>query len=161
MATLPATPGRMEIVGHNPYVIVDFAHTPAALENVLKAILDLRSSGQAKVWVVFGCGGNRDNTKRPLMGKIVSELADQMIVTSDNPRHEEPEDIIQDIVAGIKPGAAVTTIINRAEAIHYALSSAARDDIVLIAGKGHEPYQIIGDEHLVFSDQDEVRRFFK
>lgn len=161
MAILPATPGRMEIVAHNPYVIVDFAHTPAALENVMKAILDLRSSGQAKVWVVFGCGGNRDKTKRPLMGKIVSELADQMIVTSDNPRHEEPEAIIQDIVADIKSGAAVTTIINRAEAIHYALSSAARDDIVLIAGKGHEPYQIIGDEHLVFSDQDEVRRFFK
>lgn len=161
MASLPATPGRMEIVAHNPYVIVDFAHTPAALENVLKAILDLRASDQAKVWVVFGCGGNRDKTKRPLMGKIVSGLADHMIVTSDNPRHEEPEAIIQDIVAGIKPGAAVTTIINRAEAIHYALSSAACDDIVLIAGKGHEPYQIIGDEHLVFSDQDEVRRFFK
>lgn len=161
MATLPATPGRMEIVAHNPYVIVDFAHTPAALENVLKAVLDLRSSKQAKVWVVFGCGGNRDKTKRPLMGKVVSELADHTVVTSDNPRHEEPEAIIQDIAAGIQPGAAVTTIINRAEAIHFALSSAAHDDIILIAGKGHEPYQIIGDEHLVFSDQDEVKRFFQ
>ena len=160
MAQLPATPGRMEIVAQHPYVIVDFAHTPAALENVLKAIVALRGSEQVKIWVVFGCGGNRDKTKRPLMGKIASDFADHVIITSDNPRHEDPDAIIQDILAGIASRAEVTQISNRAEAIRYALSSAQYDDIVLIAGKGHEPYQIIGDEHLVFSDQEEVRCFF-
>lgn len=160
MTQLTATPGRMEIVAQHPYVIVDFAHTPAALENVLHAILALRGSDKVTVWVVFGCGGNRDKTKRPLMGEIASRLADKVIITSDNPRHEDPDAIMQDIVAGIKPGVAITQISNRAEAIHYALSSAQQDDIILVAGKGHEPYQIIGDEHLVFSDQEEIRRFF-
>ena len=161
LATLPATPGRMEIVAHKPYVIVDFAHTPAALENVLKTLVSLKSSNQVKLWVVFGCGGNRDKTKRPLMAKVVSELADHVVVTSDNPRHEDPETIIQDISAGLLSGASVTTLVDRREAIRFALSSAASEDIVLIAGKGHENYQIIGDDHLVFSDQDEVREFFE
>lgn len=160
MARLPATPGRMEIVAHNPHVIVDFAHTPAALDNVLKAVLRLKSSAQTKIWVVLGCGGDRDKTKRPVMGKIASEQADHVIVTSDNPRHEDPDAIIHDIAMGFVTGATIKTIVNRAEAIRYALDHAAHEDIVLIAGKGHEQYQIIGDDHWVFSDQEEVRQFF-
>lgn len=161
MANLRTTPGRMEVVAHNPYVIVDFAHTPAALDNVLKAIVSLRASSAVKIWVVFGCGGNRDKTKRPLMAQIVSELADHVIITSDNPRQEDPDAIIQDILVGVKPGAAVTTIVDRREAIQHALQSAGKEDIVLIAGKGHENYQIVGEQHLHFSDQEEVRQFFK
>lgn len=159
MARLPATPGRMEIVAHHPYVIVDFAHTPAALDNVLKAVLGLKSSAQTKVWVVLGCGGDRDKAKRPLMGKIASEQADYVIVTSDNPRHEDPQEIIYDIAVGFISGAEIKTIVNRSEAIRYVLEHAAREDIILIAGKGHEQYQIIGDDYLAFSDQDEVRKF--
>jgi UDP-N-acetylmuramoyl-L-alanyl-D-glutamate--2,6-diaminopimelate ligase len=161
LPTLQTTPGRMEIVAHNPYVIVDFAHTPAALDNVLKTIVSLKSSPNVKIWVVFGCGGNRDKTKRPLMAKVVSEQADHVIVTSDNPRHEDPEAIIQDISVGLKPGAAVTTLVDRREAIQHALRSAGKEDIVLIAGKGHENYQIIGDQCFDFSDQDEVRQFLR
>lgn len=161
LENLNSTPGRMEIVAQKPYVIVDFAHTPAALDNVLKTIVKLKASDQVKIWVVFGCGGNRDKTKRPLMAKTVSEQADHVVVTSDNPRHEDPEAIIRDIVAGLVPNAAVTTIVDRRAAIRHALSSADREDIILIAGKGHENYQIIGDEHLNFSDQEEVRAFFK
>ncbi len=158
MANLQSSPGRMEIVAHSPYVIVDYAHTPAALENVLKTVMRLKSSDAAKIWVVFGCGGDRDKTKRPLMGKIASEYATHVIITSDNPRHEDPGAIMQDILVGIPQGTPVTSIADRREAIHYAITAAARDDIVLIAGKGHEDYQIIGNQRLVFSDQDEVRR---
>lgn len=161
LQNLSGTPGRMEIVAQKPYVIVDFAHTPAALDNVLKTIVRLRASDNVKIWVVFGCGGNRDKTKRPLMAKVVSEQADQVIVTSDNPRHEDPDAIIRDIAEGLTPNAAITTIVDRRAAIRHALSSAGKEDIVLIAGKGHENYQIIGDEHLDFSDQEEVRSFFK
>ncbi len=160
MENLTGTPGRMEIVAHKPYVIVDFAHTPAALDNVMKTIVSLKASEQVKIWVVFGCGGNRDKAKRPLMAKVVCEQADYVVVTSDNPRHEDPEAIICDIATGLVPNAAVTTLVDRREAIRYALSSAGSEDIVLIAGKGHENYQIIGDEHLHFSDQEEVRQFF-
>lgn len=161
LANLQATPGRMEIVARNPTVIVDFAHTPVALDNVIKTLNSLKKSEKVKLWVVFGCGGNRDKTKRPLMAKTVSSQADYVIVTSDNPRKEDPEAIIQDISVGLVPGASVTTIADRRDAIHYALNTAGKDDIVLIAGKGHENYQIIGDEHLHFSDQEEVRGWGK
>lgn len=157
LANLQATPGRMEIVARNPTVIVDFAHTPAALDNVIKTLNSLKKSDKVKLWVVFGCGGNRDKTKRPLMAKTVSSQADYVIVTSDNPRKEDPEAIIQDILTGLEPSAVVKTIVDRREAIRYVLNHAGKDDIVLIAGKGHEHYQIIGDEHLHFSDQEEVR----
>ena len=158
MAQLHPTPGRMEIVAHQPYVIVDFAHTPAALDSVLKTLQGLKASQSTKIWVVFGCGGNRDKTKRPLMASVVSEQADHVVITSDNPRHEDPELIIRDIEAGLQPNTSVITIIDRREAIRYALNSAGKDDLVLIAGKGHEQYQIIGDQYLPFSDQKEARR---
>ena len=140
-------------------MIVDYAHTPAALDNVLKTLLRLKADKSSKIWVVFGCGGDRDKTKRPLMGKVVSEQAERVILTSDNPRHEDPDAIIQDIIMGIPTNSDVTTIVDRREAIHYALQSADKDDIVLIAGKGHEDYQIVGDKRSVFSDQAEVRKF--
>ena len=159
MGQLTASPGRMEIVAHQPYVIVDYAHTPAALDNVLKTLLCLKADKTSKIWVVFGCGGDRDKTKRPLMGKVVSEQAERVILTSDNPRHEDPDSIIQDIIVGIPTNADVTTIVDRREAIQYALQYASKNDIVLIAGKGHEDYQIVGDKRTVFSDQAEVRQY--
>lgn len=157
MANLQSSPGRMEIVSHQPYVIVDYAHTPAALENVLKTIVNLKQD-QNKVWVVFGCGGDRDKTKRPLMGKLAAEYGSEVILTNDNPRHEDPQAIIQDIKTGLSKTAAVNTILDRSAAIQFALNAAGKEDIVLIAGKGHENYQIIGDQRLHFSDQEEVRK---
>ena len=158
MSLLSASPGRMEVVAQKPYVIVDYAHTPDALDNVLKTVLQLKSTPHAKIWVVFGCGGDRDKTKRPVMGRIASAAADQLILTNDNPRHEDPNSIVRDIQAGIPKGTPKMTILDRHTAIEYALQSAAEEDIVLIAGKGHEDYQIIGDERLFFSDQAEVRQ---
>ncbi|MCR9191600.1 MAG: UDP-N-acetylmuramoyl-L-alanyl-D-glutamate--2,6-diaminopimelate ligase [Gammaproteobacteria bacterium] len=161
MATLQPSPGRMEIVAQQPCVIVDFAHTPAALENALQALGRLQSASQSKVWVVFGCGGDRDKTKRPIMGRIASDYAAEIILTSDNPRHEDPEAILQDIAAGIPAGKAVTTMVDRRSAIQHALGAAGPNDIVLIAGKGHEAYQIIGDQRSEFSDQAEVRQLLR
>ncbi|PJD90687.1 MAG: UDP-N-acetylmuramoyl-L-alanyl-D-glutamate--2,6-diaminopimelate ligase [Legionella sp.] len=158
MAKLHASPGRMEVVSQKPYVIVDYAHTPAALENVLKTVVQLKSHQHSKIWVVFGCGGDRDKTKRPLMGRIAGELAQELVLTNDNPRHEDPQTIIQDIQTGISAGTKVTVLLDRHTAIQFALQSADQEDIVVIAGKGHENYQIIGSERLVFSDQTEVRR---
>lgn len=158
MATIKASPGRMEIVAQEPYVIVDYAHTPAALENVLRTLVQLKGTSTRKLWVVFGCGGDRDKTKRPIMGKVASDYADAMILTNDNPRFEDPEDIIKDIMVGISSTIAVTLIPDRHEALAHVLEQADKNDIVLIAGKGHEDYQIIKDKRLVFSDQCEVRR---
>ena len=158
MASLEASPGRMELVMQEPCVIVDYAHTPDALENVLLTLVSLK---QGRVWVIFGCGGDRDRTKRPIMGKIASQYADVVIITSDNPRSEDPAQIIDEIDAGIPTSTQVMKIIDRREAIHYALSQANKHDIVLIAGKGHEDYQLIGNQRLVFSDQDVVRDCIK
>lgn len=161
MSLLSASPGRMEVVAEKPYVIVDYAHTPDALDNVLKTLLELKSTPHAKIWVVFGCGGDRDKTKRPVMGRIASERADTLILTNDNPRHEDPNSIIRDIQAGIPSGTKMTTLLDRHTAIEFALQSAAAEDIVLVAGKGHENYQIIGDQRLSFSDQAVVRQVLK
>lgn len=152
MAELKPAPGRMEVVSQSPTVIVDYAHTPDALENVLRTLRPLK---QGKLMVVFGCGGDRDRLKRPIMGKIAVDYADQVIVTSDNPRHEDPQQIIQDILHGIgaEQISKVHTIIEREPAIRYALANAEPADIILIAGKGHESYQQIGDEIIPFSDQ--------
>lgn len=158
MATLEASPGRMELVAQEPCVIVDYAHTPDALENVLLTLTALK---QGRVWVIFGCGGDRDKTKRPIMGRIASQYADVVIITSDNPRSEDPLQIIADIKAGVPLAAQTLKIIDRKEAILHVLSQAEKQDIILIAGKGHENYQIIGSERLVFSDQDVVRQWIK
>ncbi len=151
-------PGRMEQVQLQPdqdiSVIVDYAHTPDSLENMLKAA---RPFITGQMICVFGCGGDRDRTKRPLMGRIAAELADQVIVTSDNPRTEDPARILQDVVAGIPP--TVTPIVqgDRATAIRTAILQAQPGDGILIAGKGHEDYQILGTEKIHFDDREQAR----
>ncbi len=157
MTKLKPAPGRMEVVAEKPCVIVDYAHTPDALENVLVTLNKLK---KGRVGVVFGCGGDRDKTKRPMMGRIASMHADFVIITSDNPRGEEPNSIIQEIAAGITSGSAkIIKMVDRKDAIERALKMAKEDDIVLIAGKGHESYQIIGKKTNHFSDQEVVVRF--
>ena len=131
-------------------VFVDFAHTDDALANVLSTV---RAFTKGKVWAVFGAGGDRDRAKRPLMGAAAARWADHLVVTSDNPRSERPEDIIAEIVAGIPAGAAVTVEPDRRAAIHYALAHAARGDTVVVCGKGHETTQTIGARVLPFDDR--------
>ncbi|MGV0103919.1 UDP-N-acetylmuramoyl-L-alanyl-D-glutamate--2,6-diaminopimelate ligase [Nostoc sp. DSM 114160] len=154
----PGVPGRMERVQINAEqdisVIVDYAHTPDSLENLLKAA---RPFIPGKVICVFGCGGDRDRTKRPKMGKIAAELADVAVVTSDNPRTEDPERILQDILAGIADTVQPTVICDRAIAIRTAILQAQPGDGVLLAGKGHEDYQILGTEKIHFDDREHAR----
>jgi UDP-N-acetylmuramoyl-L-alanyl-D-glutamate--2,6-diaminopimelate ligase len=161
LAALPqfaGVPGRMERVEVSPEqditVIVDYAHTPDSLENLLKAA---RPFVPGQMICVFGCGGDRDRTKRPKMGKIAAELADQAIVTSDNPRTEDPQRILEDVVEGIADRAHTTVIGDRAEAIRFAIAQAQAGDGVLIAGKGHEDYQILGTEKIHFDDREQAR----
>ena len=130
-----------------PRVYVDYSHTPASMEVALKA---LRAHCQGRLWCVFGCGGDRDRGKRPMMGKVAERLADVAIVTSDNPRTESPRRIIEDILEGMSNDALAYD--DRAEAIARAIADADADDTILIAGKGHEDYQVIGDRTLEFSD---------
>ena len=151
LSGISAPPGRMQrvLADGGPSVYVDYAHSPAALELALRA---LRAHCRGRLWCVFGCGGERDPGKRPPMGRIAARLADRVIVTNDNPRNEAPGDIIDGILSGMSPDAAVTVIEDRAAAIAWAISSADPADLVLIAGKGHENYQLIGRKRLVFSD---------
>jgi UDP-N-acetylmuramyl tripeptide synthase len=136
--------------GSAPVVYVDYAHTPAGLEAVLAT---LRRHCRGVLWCVFGCGGDRDQGKRAEMGKVVARLADRAVVTSDNPRHEEPGEIIRAVLRGMPPDTiAIVAIEDRAAAIGYAIGQAEDGDIVLIAGKGHEDYQVIGDTRRPFSD---------
>jgi UDP-N-acetylmuramoyl-L-alanyl-D-glutamate--2,6-diaminopimelate ligase len=134
-----------------PAVFVDYAHTPAGLE---AALLALRPHCTGKLWCVFGCGGERDQGKRPMMGEIAARLADRTVVTNDNPRREAPDVIIAQILAGMAGATAgpTTVIEDRAAAIAYAVSRADDDDLILIAGKGHEQYQLTGSERRPFSD---------
>lgn len=157
MEQVKAAPGRMELVASRPYVLVDYAHTPDALENVLMTLSELK---QGRLWVVFGCGGDRDKSKRPLMGRAASLYADEVIITSDNPRSETPEVIIEEIAAGIPASKSITKIVKREEAILKALDEAAPQDVILIAGKGHEAYQQIGQVKQAFSDQEVVRTWY-
>jgi UDP-N-acetylmuramoyl-L-alanyl-D-glutamate--2,6-diaminopimelate ligase len=148
---IEGVPGRFELVdaGQDFSVIVDYAHTPEALENVLKTI---KQFSQGKIFVVVGCGGDRDKTKRPLMAKIACQYSDIPIFTSDNPRSEDPLSILKDMESGVI-GEVYHLIPDRQQAIQYAVQKAANGDIVLIAGKGHEDYQIIGDRILSFDDR--------
>ena len=156
LANLEAPPGRLQLVNRRdepgPQVYVDYAHTPGALEAVLQA---LRPHARGRIWCVFGCGGDRDRGKRPQMGRVVSRLADRAVITSDNPRSEDPGSIIAEIQAGITTDAFV--IEDRAAAIARTIAKAREQDTVLIAGKGHEDYQIIGDARLDFSDYQHAR----
>ena len=157
IAALENVPGRMERVAGEGYtIVVDYAHTPDALERALAAA---REFTPGRLLVVFGAGGDRDRGKRPIMGKVASELGDTVIVTSDNPRSESAQAIIQEILAGVVPGgpAKVEAIVDRREAIRAAVSMAREGDTILIAGKGHEPYQIVGDRRLPFDDREEAR----
>ncbi len=155
---IEGVPGRFELVdeGQNYPVIVDYAHTPDSLENVLQTVKDMAIG---KVFAVVGCGGDRDRTKRPLMAKIASQLADTAVLTSDNPRSEDPERILDDMVEGIE--GEYVRITDRAEAIRYCVEHAKEGDVVLIAGKGHETYQIIGDQVLDFDDRITARQAIK
>jgi UDP-N-acetylmuramoyl-L-alanyl-D-glutamate--2,6-diaminopimelate ligase len=159
LANVERIDGRLELVdvGQEFTVVVDYAHTPDALEKVLLALRALRPG---RVITVFGCGGDRDRGKRPIMGEIALRNSDIVIVTSDNPRSEDPAAIIADILAGRRdePGARPFEVIeNRREAIVRAVGLAAPGDVVLIAGKGHEDYQIVGTERLHFDDREEAR----
>lgn len=158
IAQLKSAPGRMEIVHEKPCVLVDYAHSPDALDNVLATLARVK---KARIIVVFGCGGDRDRSKRPLMGKIAADHADLAIITSDNPRTEDPQSIIDEVETGIEQAENCIKIIDRKEAIYKALELATENDIVLIAGKGHEDYQQIGKVKYPFSDRDVVRAFFK
>jgi UDP-N-acetylmuramoyl-L-alanyl-D-glutamate--2,6-diaminopimelate ligase len=137
-------------------VVIDYAHTPDALE---KTLLALHEHLQGKIWCVFGCGGGRDRGKRQLMGEIAQLCADKIVITDDNPRHENSQIIIDDILQGCPTPTAV--ILDRKQAIEYALQNADINDVVLIAGKGHENYQLIGDQRLPFNDREVVRNFKK
>ncbi|WP_017306609.1 UDP-N-acetylmuramoyl-L-alanyl-D-glutamate--2,6-diaminopimelate ligase [Spirulina subsalsa] len=158
LTQFPGVPGRMERVQIRPEqdisVIVDYAHTPDSLENLLQAS---RPFIAGKAICVFGCGGDRDRTKRPKMGKIAADLADVAVVTSDNPRTEDPEQILRDVVAGIDPSRNPVVIGDRATAIRQAILDAQPGDGVLIAGKGHEDYQILGTEKIHFDDREQAR----
>jgi UDP-N-acetylmuramoyl-L-alanyl-D-glutamate--2,6-diaminopimelate ligase len=143
--------------GEQPLVVVDYAHTPDAMDKALSALRELlREQRDARLICVFGCGGDRDRGKRPLMGEVATRLADLAVVTSDNPRGEDPRAIIEDVVSGM--GANYRVVMDRATAIYEAISGARRHDVVLIAGKGHEQYQEIGGERLPFSDAAVARK---
>ncbi len=158
LSRVHTVPGRMESFGGEvgPLAIIDYAHTPAALEHVLTAA---REHCKGELWCVFGCGGDRDQGKRPLMAAIAEQFADRVVVTNDNPRSEAPEQIINQIMLGFTQPSAVMVEMDRAVAIEQALSQAGSNDVVLIAGKGHETVQVIGDEYIYLSDRDEVARY--
>jgi UDP-N-acetylmuramoyl-L-alanyl-D-glutamate--2,6-diaminopimelate ligase len=158
LATVPQVPGRMERVNDSPVVLRDYAHTPDALERALIALRPFAPSGIA---VVFGCGGDRDKGKRPQMGEIAGRLADRVIITSDNPRTENPETILDEIAAGIA-GGKYERIENRRAAIAHAMSVALETgEVVLLAGKGHENYQVRGKERLPFDEKEIVAEIMK
>lgn len=146
--------GRMQVVHRNPLVVVDFAHTAEGMQNVFEAFLG------AKIVVVFGAGGNRDRTKRPKMGKIAEIYAQKIYITSDNPRNERAEDIIDEILGGITNKEKVIVEPNRKNAIISALNALKSDEILLILGKGDETYQIIGNKKIPFDDRQIVREFY-
>ncbi len=155
---LKAVPGRMQTLGGGgkPLVVVDYSHAPDCLEKALQA---LRGHTKGKLICVFGCGGNRDTGKRPLMAKIAEQLADYVIVTNDNPRHEDPEVIVQQILQGFADPSRVTVQLDRSKAIENSIQWASAGDCVLIAGKGAEHYQQIGDEKIPFDDVEQATHY--
>ena len=156
LSAVDTAKGRMELVHMKPYVLVDYAHTPDALENVLSSI---KADYDNKIFVVVGCGGDRDREKRPVMARIASEYGDQVILTSDNPRSEDPMSIINDMLEGVPIDEMhkVLAIADRNMAIKTSITFANKEDVILIAGKGHETYQeILGERHYL-SDQETVK----
>jgi UDP-N-acetylmuramoyl-L-alanyl-D-glutamate--2,6-diaminopimelate ligase len=156
LATLVHVPGRFELVSDSTddiTVVIDYAHTDDALKNLLETA---RPLAERRVITVFGCGGDRDRTKRPLMGAVAARLSDVVVITSDNPRSEDPVRIIEEIKRGVPPasdrGAAIFAIVDRTEAIQFAIRKAEPGDLVLLAGKGHEQTQVIGTQQLPFNE---------
>lgn len=164
LETFKAVPGRFELIeeGQEFAVVVDYAHSPDGLENILKTAQGITKD---EIILVFGCGGDRDRTKRPIMGEIAARYADRVIVTSDNPRSEDPNTIIDEIVEGIRRGIqqgnTFEVLPDRKEAIYRAVNVAKSGDIILIAGKGHENYQILGDKTIHFDDREVAREALK
>lgn len=161
IAKLKSVKGRFEVLDTDtPYkVVIDYAHTPDGLENVIRTLNEVK---QGRVITVFGCGGDRDKTKRPIMGRTVSELSDIAVVTTDNPRTEDPESIINDILDGMTGSTNKTYVkIDRTEAIEFALSIAKENDIILLAGKGHETYQVIGKEKIHYDEREKVSEYLE
>ena len=164
MSTLKSVSGRLDPV-HSPLgytAIVDYAHTPDALENVLKAIHEVLN-GKGHVITVCGAGGNRDKGKRPIMAQEAVKQSDKVIITSDNPRFEDPQDIINDMLAGLTPQqmTKVVSIVDRKEAIRTACMLAQKGDVILVAGKGHEDYQEIKGVKHHFDDKEIIRDIFE
>ncbi len=157
---LSPVPGRMECLGApgQPLAAVDYAHTPDALGKALVALRSLADQRGGQLWCVFGCGGDRDATKRPLMGAMAACHADHVVVTSDNPRSEKPQSIISQILLGLAGHKPVTVESDRALAIAQTMALATAHDVVLIAGKGHEDYQEVAGQRLPFSDLEQVRQ---
>jgi len=159
VASVNATPGRMEafLSAKAPTAVVDYAHTPDALE---KALIACRQHCQGKLYVVFGCGGDRDKGKRPLMAQAAQKYADCLVITNDNPRTEAPMSIIEDIIAGLDEGHEATVIVNRKQAVIETLTKAGESDLVLLAGKGHEDYILLGLEKIAYDERKVVQCFF-
>ena len=165
MSKLNAVPGRMELIHLNkaqktegPLIVVDYAHTPDALTKALSALRPIANQRDGKVWCVFGCGGDRDSGKRPQMGRVAQEFADHIVITSDNPRSEDPVSIIAMIQAGMSGDLSNVQILpDRAAAIMAAVRHADVKDVVLVAGKGHESTQEINGKKFDFSDQEHIR----
>ncbi len=158
--SLQPVPGRMQSISQagEPLAVIDYAHTPDALMQALKALRPLAERRGGRLWCVFGCGGDRDRSKRPEMGRVAQAWADRVVLTSDNPRQEEPMAILRDIRAGLlQPQGQVSVQIDRALAIAETIRQADPADVVLVAGKGHETYQEVGGERLPFSDVQQVR----
>lgn len=162
LSELVPVSGRFELLRSAGGVtaVVDYAHTPDALANVLASINEIRRAGQ-RLYTVVGCGGDRDRAKRPVMARIAAEGSTRVILTSDNPRSERPEAILAEMQAGLPAGAAALTIADRREAIKTAVALAVPGDIILVAGKGHETYQIIGESRSHFDDREELRKAFE
>jgi UDP-N-acetylmuramoyl-L-alanyl-D-glutamate--2,6-diaminopimelate ligase len=152
LGRVTTVPGRMERFGggRQPLVVVDYAHTPDALEQALRA---LRGHCHGKLWCLFGCGGERDTGKRPLMGEVAERNADRVVVTDDNPRGEDPIQIVADIMAGMRNPDAAYLRRDRTQAIAFAIAQARPGDIILVAGKGHEDYQLVGTRRIPYSDR--------
>ena len=156
LSSVETVNGRMETHGgvDRPLVVIDYAHTPDALQHVLQA---LREHTSGTLWCVFGCGGDRDRQKRPMMGEIAERYADRVVVTNDNPRHENPVDIVEQILSGMSSPDRAYIERDRQLAIETVIQGAAVEDVILVAGKGHENYQQFGDEKRPFSDLAEVQ----
>jgi len=158
LTAIRSVDGRVEIIAEpdKPVVVVDYAHTEQGLSAVCRST---REHFDGQIWCVFGCGGDRDRSKRPLMAKVAEEYADRIIVTTDNPRHEDPQAIIDEVMGGFSSLEKVEAVLDRRQAIDIAISNAQPGDVVLLAGKGHETSQIVGDVHIAFDDRRVSREF--